>query len=222
MHCISPTYLRNQIERSRRNLGVETIDVFYLHNPEQQLGEIDRETFEKRLALAFATLEQEVADKRIVVYGTATWNGYRQDASSRDHLDLARIEKIAREAGGADHHFRVIQLPFNLGLLEAFALSNQQGSAGSNSTLQMAQELGIAVVASASLMQGRLAGRLPEFVREKLKTATNAEAAIQFVRSTPGIATALVGMSRREHVDSNLRIASQPIAKREDWQSLFS
>jgi aryl-alcohol dehydrogenase-like predicted oxidoreductase len=222
MHCISPSYLRNQIERSRNNLGIETIDVFYIHNPEQQLGEISREIFHQRLKAAFAALEQEVVDGRIKVYGTATWNGYRQSPTSREHLDLTQMEKLAREVGGTDHHFRVIQLPFNLGLLEAFAASTQHGSSGSVSTLQLAQDLGIAVIASASLMQGRLAGRLPESVRTKLKTSTDAEAAIQFARSTPGITTALIGMSRREHVESNLRIASQPLAARESWDALFA
>ena len=38
MHCMSPAYLENQIERSRRNLGMETIDLFYVHNPESQLA----------------------------------------------------------------------------------------------------------------------------------------------------------------------------------------
>ena len=33
MHCMAPRYLADQIERSRRNLGLETLDVFYVHNP---------------------------------------------------------------------------------------------------------------------------------------------------------------------------------------------
>jgi len=56
MHCIAPGYLKNQIERSQRNLGIETIDVFYLHNPEQQLEEVSRETFHERLRKAFAAV----------------------------------------------------------------------------------------------------------------------------------------------------------------------
>src|SRR5205823_2264748 len=34
MHSMAPAFLADQLERSRRNLGVDTIDVFYLHNPE--------------------------------------------------------------------------------------------------------------------------------------------------------------------------------------------
>jgi aryl-alcohol dehydrogenase-like predicted oxidoreductase len=220
MHCMAPGYLADQIERSRHNLGVDTIDLFYLHNPEQQLAELSREAFYERLRAAFAGLEDMVAAGNIRIYGTATWNGYRQDPSSREYLDLSRIESIARDAGGEEHHFRAIQLPFNLGLPEAFTLRNQQGA--QLSTLELARKLGIAVVSSAALMQGRLTARLPEFVRGRMRCDTDAEAAIQFARSAPGVMTALIGMSRKEHVQENLKVASRPLAGKEDWDSLFS
>ena len=41
-HCLTPRYLNDQIERSRRNLGLAFIDVYYLHNPEQQLDVLSR------------------------------------------------------------------------------------------------------------------------------------------------------------------------------------
>ena len=41
-HCMTPRYLEDQIERSRVNLDLETIDIYYLHNPETQLGEVPR------------------------------------------------------------------------------------------------------------------------------------------------------------------------------------
>src|SRR5246127_867031 len=56
MHCMTPPYLENQIERSRRNLGLETIDLFYVHNPESQLGDVSREVFRDRLKNAFVVL----------------------------------------------------------------------------------------------------------------------------------------------------------------------
>lgn len=222
MHCMAPAYLRNQLERSRRNLGVETIDIFYLHNPEQQLAEITREAFYERLRGAFGALEEEAAAGRIRVYGTATWNGYRQDATSQEYLDLAQITAIAQEVGGDNHHFRAIQLPFNLGLPEAYTKTNQKLGSRHVSVLTAAQELGIAVIASASLLQGRLAARLPEFVREQMNCDNDADAAIQFARSAPGISTALIGMSRKEHVAANLRVATQRLAPKEEWESLFA
>ena len=38
MHSMAPDFLADQIDRSRANLGLDTIDVFYLHNPETQLN----------------------------------------------------------------------------------------------------------------------------------------------------------------------------------------
>lgn len=221
MHCMAPAYLKNQLERSRQNLGLETIDVFYIHNPEQQLAEVSRDTFHNRLRRAFAALEEEVAADKIRVYGTATWNGYRQDRTARDYLDLAQIAAIAREVGGDGHHFRAIQLPFNLGLPEAFTKDNQKNESRQVPLLTAARELGIAVVASATLLQGKLAGRLPESVRERMASDTDAEAAIQFARSAPAVTSALIGMSHKEHVEANLKVAAKPVAKKEEWESLF-
>src|SRR5262245_21793645 len=36
-HCMTPAYLEDQLTRSLANLGVETIDIYYIHNPETQL-----------------------------------------------------------------------------------------------------------------------------------------------------------------------------------------
>src|SRR5712692_10157883 len=74
MHCMAPAYLENQIERSRHNLGLATIDLFYVHNPESQLADASREVFHQRLKDAFAMLEGQVKAGRLGYYGVATWN----------------------------------------------------------------------------------------------------------------------------------------------------
>src|SRR5215831_13076926 len=76
-HCMTPKYLEHQLAQSLRNLGVHTVDIFYVHNPESQLSEIDRSEFYKRLRVAFGFLEGVVRSGKIRMYGTATWNGFR-------------------------------------------------------------------------------------------------------------------------------------------------
>jgi len=221
-HCMTARYLENQLIRSLRNLGVETIDVYYLHNPETQLAEVPKPEFLKRVREAFSFLEAAVGAGRIQFYGAATWNGFRQPASARDALQLAELESIAKEIAGEAHHFRFIQLPFNLAMTEALTLGNQNVRGKERTIMEAAEDLGITLVASASLLQGQVAQNLPEFVAEALGLSNDTERALQFVRSAPGITTALVGMSRTSHVESNARLVEAPPAGLDQFSKLFS
>ena len=51
---------------------------------------------------------------------------------------------------------------------------------------------------------------------------SDAERAMQFVRSTPGITTALVGMSRVEHVRANLSIVGVAPASQDQFGKIVS
>lgn len=222
-HCMTPRYLAHQIEQSLRNLQLDTIDVYYIHNPETQLGVVERAEFEQRLRAAFTQLEQSVAENKIRSYGVATWNGFRAAPNARESHSLERMIELARETAGDEHHFRFVQLPFNLAMPEALVSTNQTFQGAQVSLLEAARVLEITVVASASLLQGRVAGGIPEHIREPLGSlATDALTAIQFVRSTPGITTALVGMSQSSHVEENLQLARIEPARAEDYQRLFS
>jgi aryl-alcohol dehydrogenase-like predicted oxidoreductase len=221
MHCMSAAYLENQIDRSRRNLGLETIDVFYVHNPESQLTEVSRDVFRSRMHDAFAVLEKKVLDGTICYYGVATWNGFRVPQGAREYLNLEDLAGLAREVAGEQHHFRFIQLPFNLAMPEAYGLHNQNSGAETVSVLSAAQRLGIAVVGSATLYQGRLAHSLPAFVGQALRMKNDAENAIQFSRSAPGISVSLIGTSHQEHVAANMKAVLVPPSSMDTWKGLF-
>lgn len=210
-HCLAPRYLEDQIERSRRNLGLGTIDVYYLHNPETQLDAVTREEFRRRLRAAFTVLEAACADGRIGVYGAATWTGFRQRAGAREELDLEELLGLAAEVAGPDHHFRVVQLPINLSMLEAHELANQRSGGSLRPFLSVAAQHGVLVMASASVQQGRLTRNLPTQLRQQLAgLKTDAQRALQVVRSLPGLGTALVGMKQKAHVEENLTVARIP------------
>ena len=221
-HCMTPRYLLNQLDSSLRNLNVECVDIYYVHNPETQLGNISREDFDNRLLKAFEALEGAVLAGKIRMYGTATWNGYRNDPAAKDYLSLADILELAERAGGKNHHFKVVQLPLNLGMSEALSLANQKIAERNVTPLEAAQALGMTVMCSASILQGQLASNLPAMIGEALPgLATDAQRSLQFVRSTPGVTTALVGMKRIDHVDENLQTALIPPANWEQYSRLF-
>lgn len=221
-HCMTPKFLKNQLGRSLKNLGVECVDIYYLHNPESQLAEVSKEEFLNRVREAFTFLESAVEAGEIQYYGMATWNGFRQDARARDAMQLGEIAQIAQEIAGGLHHFRFVQLPFNLGMTEALTLGNQSLRGRDRTIMEAASELDITLIASASLLQGQVARNLPKFVAEALGLEDDAERALQFVRSSPGITTALVGMSRVEHVKANARLVGVAPATVDEFTKLFS
>jgi aryl-alcohol dehydrogenase-like predicted oxidoreductase len=222
-HCMTPRYLAHQVAQSLRNMDLETLDVYYVHNPETQLQVVAREEFDARLRAAFEQLERERAGGRVRFYGVATWNGFRTPEGQRGHHALERMWELAREAGGDGHGFRFVQLPVNLGMPEALVAENQPYRGAHVSLLEAAKALGVTVVASASMLQGKVARDLPERIRQPLGSlGTDAQTAIQFTRSTPGVTTALVGMSSRAHVEENLQLARVAPASAEDYGRLFT
>ena len=210
-HCIAPRFLADQLDRSRANLGVETIDVYFVHNPETQLGAVDQATFLARMRAAFELLEGAVRDGKIRWYGAATWTGFRQPATAREHLSLPGLVGLAREVAGNGHHFGMIQLPYNLAMTEAITVANQRVGAASVPVMQAAEQLGVYVMTSASILQGKLARNLPPALAQVLEgLRTDAQRALQFVRSTPGVGTALCGMRSLPHVEENAGLVSVP------------
>lgn len=205
-HCLAPTFLRDCLARSRANLGLDAIDVYYVHNPEQQLAAVTYDELLERLRAVFAFLEECAERREIGVYGCATWQSLRVEPGTRGHIALADLVQLAREIAGDSHHFRVVQLPINLAMPEAVRLPTQLLPGGRVVTvLEAARELGLSIVASATLMQSQLTSSLPPAVRELFPSfATDAQRAIAFVRSLPGVTVALVGMKRLEHLEENL------------------
>ena len=75
---------------------------------------------------------------------------------------------------------------------------------------------------SATLYQGRLIHGLPEQIRQILGMKTDAQNAIQFARSAPGLTTALIGMGNKEHVAANLKPALLQPVRLDEWTRLFT
>lgn len=222
-HCMTPAYLENQLNQSLKNMGVDCVDVYYIHNPESQLGFVSQDEFYRRLKDAFAALEHQRANRKLQFYGVATWNGFRFPSDSESYHSLTKMVALADEVGGREHGFRFVQLPFNLAMPEALTVANQNVNDNDVSTIEAAAMLGVTVMTSASIFQGGLTRGLPEHLRVLLgPLRTDAHNAIQFVRSTPGVTTALVGMSQTSHAAENLELANVEPLTGEEFMQLIS
>ncbi len=150
-HCIHPEFLSDQLDRSLARLGLATLDVFLLHNPEYFLGwahktgwnaaEAQAEYY-RRIEHAFRHLEEEVAHGRIGWYGISS-NTFPAETTDPQFTSLERVWEIA-ESIAAEHHFAVVQLPMNL-YEPGAALHLNQG--GRETVLELAhrEKLGVLV-----------------------------------------------------------------------------
>lgn len=212
-HCISPSFISAEIDHSLKNLNLECIDLYYLHNPEIQLFSMPEAHFYEKLKAVFTLLEQKVEEKKIGSYGLATWNGFRQKKGSRGYLDLGRILEIA-ESINKNHHLSCIQIPFNLIMLEIVKLPNQILLEKTVPFLRIAQEKHIDVIVSAPLMQSYVKN-LPQRVFDNLPgEGTCVQKALQFILSTKGVTAALLGMKNPIHIKENLEVLTMP-----DWDA---
>ena len=217
-HCMTTTYLSDQLDRSLKNLDLECIDLMYLHNGiEGQIKDISKEQFLEKLKSVFELYEQKRDEGKIKFYGMATWECFRVGTENPQYLSLENIVEMAKKIGGNDHGFKFIQLPFNMNYDQALLAKNQSVQNKPVSILESAVTLDVGVFTSVPFMQGRLLspGVMPEF--NELKPSLRA---LQFIRSSPGVLAPLVGQKLPEHVSENLEIMNIPPINNDDFLAL--
>lgn len=216
-NILNPNYIARCIDKSLMNMRLKTIDLVYIHNAYESWNEdVSRSEFNRMIADVFRTYERYRADNKIRYYGMATWNCFRVPRDSKEYLSLEDIVNIAEEAGGKNHGFKFIQLPYNLAYSEAIFLKNQNvGSEKDLTILEACRKLDIGVFTSVPLLQTRLLNvKVPDFsgiTDQVIKL-------LQIVRSTPSVTAALIGQKNPNHVARNVTIAKLPPLEESDFR----
>ena len=222
-HCMTTSYLKDQLDRSLKNLGLECIDLIYLHNPaEGQLQDISKDQLLQRLYDVFSLYEEKRKEGIIRYYGLATWDCFRVEPEHALYMSLDEVLNIAKDISDdpTNHGFRFIQLPFNMYLDQAFMQKNHKIDQNQVSILQSAASKNIGVFSSVPFMQGRLLQ--DSIIPETFKNMTPATFALQFIRSTPGILAPLAGQKSKSHVTENLEIMKIPPLNEEQFYDLLN
>ncbi|MEZ4380637.1 MAG: aldo/keto reductase [Nannocystaceae bacterium] len=158
-HCLHPDFLAAQIEASRERLGLATIDVLLLHNPEYLLidrrnrhGAVtpaDREELLRRIAAAFSFLEGQVERGVIGAYGVSS-NAFAGAEEDPEFVSLARLVDLAAATCGPNNRFAVVQMPLNL--YETGPLRRRQATReGPRSALEIAAQADLGVLTNRPL-----------------------------------------------------------------------
>lgn len=225
-HCLSASYMEHSCKQSLKNMGIDCLDIYYIHNPEMQLMSLGYDKLLMRMQEIFAQCEKMRKQGLIKSYGVASWNGFLHPLDAQEHLGLQDLVALAQNVGGDDHGFKYIQTPFNLAKVQALTLQNQDLSGVKMNLFQAASKLGIAVVGSCSLLQMNLFQKpfKPEvgyLLDKQMKLTSDVQLALQFVRSTPGVLTSLFSTTRVENLEHNMQIAQVKAIKKSEYDLLF-
>ncbi len=204
-HVLTPSYYEFAIEQSKKHLGLDTIDIHYIHNPEISMEVLGVEAFYKKLEALFLFYEEQVSKGNIRFYGFATWKGLLCNPSETGYISLERVIKILNKVIGENHHFKFIQCPFNKIMNEAKISKNQKVGQTFLSVLDAAKELGLTVVTSAPLNLGKL-------ISEGESPSNN----LMPILKNPDIRSVMVGMKNVSHVINNLNLIKKSHPTKEE------
>ncbi|MDH4945325.1 aldo/keto reductase [Sulfurimonas sp. C5] len=224
-HCITPDYLEASCRKSLKNLGVDSLDIYYLHNPEMQLLRLGHKAFYKQIEKVFERFEKLADLGLIQSYGVAVWNGFTSENSS-ELISLEKLVECAIKVGGMGHRFKYIQLPFNMGKTTAYTAETQKVDGVACSVINAAHNLGIGVISSSSLLQMNLfkksfSAETGVVLDNSMTLKNDIQLALQFVRSTPGIVTSLFGSKVPVNIRENCEISKVRAVPRTKYDLLY-
>lgn len=230
MHCLAPGYMARQIDELRAATDLATLDAFLIDQPEIHVPRLGKEAMHRRLQTAFAVCEQAVKQGKIRCYGISSFDAFRVETDHALFQSITSLQALAAKAAQLVHQsstvpssLRMIELPFNQAMTEAFTRFGQATGNGSvTSTLQAAHQLGVFVVGSHGMAKGMLASQCIDALRVITPALANdAQRSLQFNRSTPGLGVSLTGMTESAQLADLLAVAKLPPLKREQYLGLF-
>ncbi|MDX8343496.1 aldo/keto reductase [Rossellomorea sp. YZS02] len=196
-HVLNPSYYKFAIAKSKQHLNLDTIDIYYVHNPEISMMTLEPETFYNHLENLFLTLESQVQLGNIRYYGIATWNGFLKSPDEKGFISLEEVMNKAKAVAGDDHHFQFIQYPLNKKISQSLTFKNQRIQNKMYSLLHAAEELGLLSTTSAPFQLGKVFG----------KDVNPKRLLIDIIR-TKGIFSTMVGMKQIKHIRENIESIS--------------
>ncbi|MEI5908611.1 aldo/keto reductase [Bacillus spongiae] len=192
-HVLAPAYYEFAIHKSKNHLNLETIDIYYVHNPEISMMTLGSEVFYSQLETLFAFFETQVQMGHIKYYGLATWLGLLTNPNEHGYISLEKVVNIAKRLAGNSHHFRFIQFPLNRKINNGVRMKNQKVNHHWVTVVEAAEKLGLFSITSAPFHLGKL-----------IDEGSSSQSMLLEVIQMKGILSTMVGMKRNEHIKENM------------------
>jgi aryl-alcohol dehydrogenase-like predicted oxidoreductase len=193
-----PIFLDQALTTTLATLSRDSVELYYLHNPEYFLAKLGRARFLEVMKEVFFWIKDKIEAGQIKAFGISSWNGFFEE-EQRNRLALLELYTLAEEVG-IQSYFNYLQVPYNFSQTKGLFFKGQQVGASQKSLFGLAEELKLSILGSAPLGQGKLPKyAYPEKVKKIFSGMSSAQISLSFVLSTPGISAALVGTTSLVH-----------------------
>lgn len=148
LHTLNTDFYREAIEISMGNLGIETIDIHYIHIPEISRAVLGEEVFYDQMYSLFVCYEDMVKQGKIRYYGLALEMLCMEPEEEKWTFSLEKLCSMADEITNGESHFHFVQLPWNQRYQSAAELKKQIVAGEPCTLLEAIQKLGMEAVGS--------------------------------------------------------------------------
>ena len=216
--CFDPIYLEWQLRNSLKSMMIESVDCLYLHNIEMFRQLLGFQAFLNKMEEIILLLERLVSLGYIRAYGISSWDAFRTLPDSPLNIDLPLLFAHLDTAGISYAHFKYLQMPLGIWGTEAITVKSQNAhSTLPISILNYALEQGISVFANSALLQGELV-HCDLSVVPGSNCLTEAQRAVNFARSVPGVHSLLIGIKSQKSIEEAIQIMhSQFLDLNDGW-----
>lgn len=201
--CFSPQWITRSLRCSLESLGVDTIDIVLLQEPEWLRTGI--RPWRAALASTFEALEEARAAGRIRSYGVSCFWGILGGPTHDLRLDLPEVARIATSVGGPEHGCRFVQFP----------ISPLRPAGATERAVAEAREHGLRVIGVAPFDHGRLLAAMDSrgVIEEEGRLWTLAQWLIQAARCL-GADCCVFGTVSPEHAAEDIEVVAHPPFRR--------
>ena len=193
-----PVFLEQALTTTLTTLSRDSIELYYLHNPEYFLAKVGRARFLEVMKEVLLWIKDKIKSGQIKAFGISSWNGFFEEEKNA-RLELLEFYTLAQEVG-IETYFNYLQVPYNFAQTRALFFKGQKLGNSQKSLFGVAKEFNISILGSAPLGQGKLTKyNYPEKVKKIFPGMSSAQISLSFVLSTPGISSALIGTTSLVH-----------------------
>ena len=151
---LNPKFFEIALEKSLSNLGIETLDIHYIHIPEITRAGLSEEAFYNRMEELFQWYEIKVHERKIRNYGIALAFMAEEPKEDKWHFEIEKLKSRADKTGNGNSHFKYVLFTYNLLCPYAATIPNQKINGRNLTLVDACKELGLDTVGSMPLAMG--------------------------------------------------------------------